>query len=222
VKLTGKPFFIVALVCLFGNSQGAGKATGNEAWNVRQLTQSERKGMTPVVWREGCPVSLDDINRITVKYRTYDRQEKIGHIDVNSAVANDVVQIFRDLFNNDFLINSVTPIEAYGGSDERSIDDDNTSAFNCRPVTGGKRFSQHAYGNAIDLNPYRNPYVVNGKAAKQRKGIGKYVKRDRKVVGVGVIFEDGPAVAAFSQRGWKWGGNWKNPIDYQHFSVNGK
>lgn len=37
----------------------------------------------------------------------------------------------------------------------------NTSAFNCRDVTGKPWvFSRHNYGGAIDINPIQNPYIT--------------------------------------------------------------
>jgi D-alanyl-D-alanine carboxypeptidase len=176
--------------------------------------------MTPSVWRSGCPVDLDDLRRVTVQHWTYTGKIKTGQIDVHQDVADALIEVFRDLYDAKFPIKKMVPIEAYGGSDDRSIDDDNTSAFNCRPITGGKKFSQHSYGTAIDLNPYRNPYVNNGKA-RARPGIATYVTRDPAVAKVGVIYPNGPVVPAFEKRGFKWGGYWDNPKDYQHFSTTG-
>ena len=33
-----------------------------------------------------------------------------------------------------------------------------TGSFACRPVRGGTEYSQHAYGLAVDLDPFQNPY----------------------------------------------------------------
>jgi D-alanyl-D-alanine carboxypeptidase len=57
------------------------------------------------------------------------------------------------------------PIDVFGGSDFRSIEADNTSAFNCRRVEGTSRWSEHAYGRAIDVNPIENPYVSGGRTS---------------------------------------------------------
>ena len=211
--------FSAELLLLVGFSALPARAEPS-AWSARPLSVAEQRRMTPSVWRPGCPVDLSDIRRVTVEHWTYTGKSTSGRIDVHHDVADAVVAVFRELYEAKFPINKMVPIEAYRGSDDRSIDDDNTSAFNCRPITGGKKFSQHSYGTAIDLNPYRNPYVNNGKV-RARPGIGIYVSRDPTVAKTGVIYAGGPVVSAFVKHGFKWGGYWDNPKDYQHFSTSG-
>ncbi len=109
------------------------------------------------------------------------------------------------------------PIQAYGGDDFASIEADNTSAFNCRPATGSSRWSQHAYGLAIDIDPIENPYVSGGRTSHPASE--PYL--DRRRVRPGMAVEGGPLVAAFDARGWGWGGRWSGTRDYQHFSESG-
>ncbi len=108
-------------------------------------------------------------------------------------------------------------VDDFGGSDDASMAADNTSAFNCRPVTGGGGFSEHSYGTAIDLNPVQNPYV-SGDLVLPEPGRG-YLDR---APGSGVIRAGDPTVATFAASGWTWGGTWSGPVDYQHFSVSGR
>ena len=75
------------------------------------------------------------------------------------SLAATLVGVFRRLYAAGFPIRRMRPVDAYGGSDFRSIEADNTSAFNCRRVEGTSRWSNHAYGRAIDVNPIENPYV---------------------------------------------------------------
>jgi hypothetical protein len=110
------------------------------------------------------------------------------------------------------------PVHRYGGDDERSMAADNTSAFNCRPVTGGSSFSRHSYGTALDLNPLRNPYV-KGERVLPPEGRA-WLERDG--TRPGVITGEGPVVQAFRAIGWKWGGDWRSSKDYQHFSTDGR
>ena len=109
------------------------------------------------------------------------------------------------------------PIQAYGGDDFRSIEADNTSAFNCRAATGSSRWSNHAYGLAIDINPIENPYVSGGTTSHPASE--PYLDRSR--VRPGMAVEGGALVRAFDARGWGWGGRWSGTKDYQHFSPNG-
>jgi hypothetical protein len=109
-------------------------------------------------------------------------------------------------------------VDAYGGSDYRSIEADNTSAFNCRRVTGGSSWSMHAYGLALDVNPIENPYVSNGHTSHAASR--PYLDRSRRRRGMAL--RGGVLVRAFKRVGWGWGGDWSEPRDYQHFSSTGR
>ena len=108
-------------------------------------------------------------------------------------------------------------VENYrGAEDELSMRDNNTSAFNCRPLPGSHKWSLHAYGRAIDLNPLVNPYIDG--AGESRAGDRGPISRPHAGRPRPAQARD-PAVLAFTDRGWRWGGAWRNPIDYQHFEV---
>ena len=111
------------------------------------------------------------------------------------------------------------PVDAYGGSDFRSIEADNTSAFNCRYVDGTTRWSEHAYGRAIDLNPIENPYVTAGGTTSHRAS-RSFLRRTPYRPGMAV--DGGAVVRAFDAVGWGWGGRWSGDRDYQHFSASGR
>ena len=110
------------------------------------------------------------------------------------------------------------PIEAYGGSDFASIEADNTSSFNCRNATGSSHWSEHAYGQAIDLNPLENPYVSGGTTS--HPGSRRYLDRSRRLKGM--VHAGDTVVRAFASVGWGWGGSWVGTKDYQHFSASGR
>jgi hypothetical protein len=111
------------------------------------------------------------------------------------------------------------PVDRYGGDDYRSIEADNTSSFNCRNATGSTRWSNHAYGRAIDVNPIENPYVSGGTTSHPASR--PYLDRARHLRGT--AYEGGTLVEAFRSVGWGWGGTWSGSVrDYQHFSVNGR
>ena len=123
----------------------------------------------------------------------------------------------RRLYRIHFPIRRMQLVDAYKGSDYRSIEADNTSAFNCRYVDGTTRWSEHAYGRAIDVNPIENPYVSGG-STSHRASV-PYLDRSRPRAG---MFRDGDAaVRAFGAAGWGWGGTWSGAKDYQHFSASG-
>ncbi|RKR91988.1 D-alanyl-D-alanine carboxypeptidase-like protein [Micromonospora pisi] len=169
-------------------------------------------------WRPGCPVGPNQLDLLTLSYWGFDAQPHTGTIVVNRTVAKDVVTVFRSLYDQRFPIRRMTPVDAYGGDDDRSMADDNTSGFNCRAAvaTGPTKWSAHAYGQAIDINPVENPYLVDG-AVLPPAGAA-YADRDRDHPGLAV--PDGPLVRAFAAVGWSWGGDFRAP-DYQHFSSTG-
>ncbi|MFI6458284.1 M15 family metallopeptidase [Streptosporangium amethystogenes] len=169
-------------------------------------------------WRPGCPVQLSDLRLITMTYWGFDDKPHTGELVVNKSVADDVVSIFRRLYDWRWPINKMEVVDVYKGDDFDSIDANNTSAFNCRPATGSSSWSKHAYGLAIDINPRENPYVSsNGSVA--HSNARKFAKRP--VQAPGVINPGDRVVKAFQAKGWEWGGYWSGIKDYQHFSKGG-
>jgi hypothetical protein len=126
--------------------------------------------------------------------------------------------VFRLLFDARFPIRQMVLVDEYGGSDDRSVQANNTSAFNCRAVTGGTNWSQHSYGAAIDINPLQNPYVYSDGHVSDPRAV-PYL--DRSNVRPGMIVEGDVVVRAFDAIGWDWGGRWSSIKDYQHFSATG-
>jgi len=209
-----------------GGSTGGtgGTVDGNDAGpgavGIRPLTSAQREAMiSGNVWKRGCPVGLDELRSVTVNYVGFDGKVRAGRLVVHKDVAEDAAAIFKDLLKIQFPIRRIEPIEKYGGSDGESIDNDNTSAFNCRRVsTGTGEWSNHAYGKAIDINPIENPYVnANGTLAKDRPASRPYVSRPKRP---GVLLPGSPAVRAFTSRGWRWLVAEGGDKDYQHFDKN--
>ncbi|MEW6581879.1 MAG: M15 family metallopeptidase [Actinomycetota bacterium] len=184
---------------------------------VRPLSAAQRAAMTPSVWRPGCPVGLGDLRAVRMRHWGFDGRVRTGTLVVHRDAAAVVVTVFRRLFAARFPIRRMVPIEAYGGSDFRSIEADNTSAFNCRAATGSRRWSQHAYGRAIDVNPIENPYVEPG-GRVYHVASRRYVDRTPRP---GMAVEGEVLVRAFDAAGWSWGGRWSGVRDYQHFSASG-
>jgi hypothetical protein len=167
-------------------------------------------------WRAGCPVGPAQLRRLHVSYWGFDRKRHVGSIVVRSSEATDVVSVFRRLFAARFPIRRLRLVEAYKGSDDASMAADNTSGFNCRRVPGSGRWSAHAYGLAIDLNPLENPFVHDGivEPPAGRRYLDRSNRRRGMVVARDVV------IRAFASIGWSWGGRWSTP-DYQHFSATG-
>ncbi|MGH1564269.1 M15 family metallopeptidase [Mumia sp. DW29H23] len=169
-------------------------------------------------WRRGCPVGRDDLAWVRLTFWGFDDSRHTGELLVNTAVVDDVVRAFRRLYAQRFPIEEMRITRAAEQTAPPTGDGNNTGAFNCRPTRGTTTFSQHAYGLAVDVNPFQNPYVKGDVVLPELAS--SYVDRDR--VRPGMITADGPVVRAFAAVGWGWGGSWQNLKDYQHFSRNGR
>jgi len=140
---------------------------------------------------------------------------KKGELIVHRDRADEVLEIFRELLVARFPIQQIRFIDDFGGDDNASMSDNNSSALCVRPVTGtSNRWSQHSYGTAIDINPLVNPYVKGttilpeaGRAFTDRMGSDV----------PGMIRPGDACHSAFTKRGWTWGGDWSSLKDYQHF-----
>jgi D-alanyl-D-alanine carboxypeptidase-like protein len=170
-------------------------------------------------WHPGCPVAPVRLRRLGLTYWGFDGRAHTGAVIVNANAVPELTQVFRRLYAARFPIRRLRPIDAYGGDDERSLHADNTAAFNCRYVVGPgpRRWSVHAYGEAIDVNPVENPYLEGGHV-HPRSGRA-FLDRTRRRPGMAL--PDGLLVRTFAAAGWKWGGRWTGSPDYQHFSATG-
>jgi D-alanyl-D-alanine carboxypeptidase len=185
---------------------------------THRLSPGVRKRITGVSWHRGCPVARGRLRYLRIAYHGFDGRVHKGEMVANASAVKPLRSAFATLFRRGFPIRRMRLVDDYGGSDYRSIEADNTSAFNCRRATGQSRWSQHAYGLALDVNPIENPYVSNGRTSHPASR--RYL--DRKRHWRGMAFTGGALVTAFARVGWGWGGNWSNPTDYQHFSSNGR
>jgi hypothetical protein len=182
--------------------------------SVQPLPAPLRSELSVRLWHPGCPVPLSQLNVLTVSYWGFDRHVHTGQLVVNARVATPLLGVFRRLYKLHFPIRRMDPVDVNG---------DTSSSFECRqaaasPCVGTGRtghWSEHAYGEAVDLNPIENPYTGCGRT-RERASI-PYL--DRSKVRKGMVT---PAVvAAFREIGWGWGGDWVGVKDYMHFSASG-
>ena len=173
--------------------------------SVSILSKNLRAEMTGLSWHPGCPVPLDRLRLIDLTYYGFDGLVHHGRLVVNRDVSTAIVSVFRRLYQQKFPIRRIELIDRYQGNDYASIEADNTSAFNCRPVANSTRWSQHAYGRAIDVNPIENPYVYSSGTSSHRAS-RPYL--DRSTHRPGMAYEHGALVEAFDKAGWSWGGRW--------------
>lgn len=202
-----------------GETADAQRASAPSFEHVKKrITGEVRKKITGSSWRPGCPVPRHKLRLIRATYWNFKGKVKWGALIVRRSQMRPMVQVLRELYRARFPIRRMRLIDRYGADDHRSMAADNTSAFNCRYVNGTTRWSQHAYGRAIDINPVENPYV-NGSHVSPPAG-RPYADRSRRAKGM--IHRGDAAYRAFRRAGWKWGGDWSGAKDYQHFSSNGR
>jgi len=173
--------------------------------------------MTGRSWRPGCPVALGRLRLVNVSYWGFDARAHTGQLVVNADSVTAIVGAMRSLYGARFPIRQMRLVDDFGASDERSMRHDNTSAFNCRKVSGTTSWSQHAYGRAIDVNPLENP-EIQGSTIDPPTG-RRFA--NRQLHSIGMIHHGDVAWRAFSSVRWRWGGDWSSLKDYQHFSATG-
>ncbi len=209
------------LVLLFSESAELQRRTGTELPDLPSYQPDVRTvSATDVAtsWRPGCPVGPASLRALELDHVDVTGQHRRGVLLVHQDVAQQVVEIFGELYRARFPITSMRPIDEFVGSNGRADDDlsmaaDNTSGFNCRAITGGTRWSRHAYGTAIDINPITNPYVA-GSTVLPPEGEAWV---DRSNHHPGLIRPGDVVTRAFASAGWRWGGDFVTLKDYQHF-----
>jgi len=181
------------------------------------MTQKRRTKEPDGARRRGCPVTLDGLRLLRLSYWGFDHAIHQGELVVNASAAASLTVAFRQLFAAGFPIRQMRVVDDFGGDDERSMLADNTSAFNCRLVPGTAVWAQHAYGLAVDINPFENPEIRDGQA--DPPAAAAWADRSRSSP---AMIRDGDAAwRAFRAIGWTWGGDWRSLKDYMHFSANG-
>ena len=169
--------------------------------------------MKGVSYPEGAGIQLSELSYLQLSYIDFEGREQTGEMVCNRAVAEDVLAIFRALYQARYPIRSIRLIDDFGGDDDASMAADNTSCFNYRTKTGQRSLSKHALGLAIDINPLENPYV-RGTAVKPA---GAEPFADRSKVFPHKIDKEDLCYKLFREHGFAWGGAWRSVRDYQHF-----
>jgi hypothetical protein len=168
-------------------------------------------------WVSGCPVTDADLRYLTMSFWGFDGRQHTGEMIVNARVADNVTEVFGKLFAARFPLEEMRVTSRPELDAPPTGDGNNTGSFACRPVVGQKNWSAHAYGLAIDLNPFCNPYTKGSLVLPELAS--SYL--DRRDVRPGMVFRGDATVKAFAAVGWSWGGNWTSPVDLQHFTATG-
>lgn len=200
--------------------------TGADGFSMSELSDSVFALMQGKSYAKGCTTSRADLRYLRVLH--YDEQGKVqtGELVCNKAIAQDLIDIFRELYRQHYVIARMKLIDEYDADDQKSMTANNTSCFNFRYVSGTKTVSKHGKGMAIDINPLYNPYVRvrNGKTIVEPLAGQPYAtdrdskKKQGKLKGSAQIIDSNDlCYRLFIQHGFKWGGAWRSSKDYQHF-----
>jgi D-alanyl-D-alanine carboxypeptidase len=183
--------------------------------SIRVLPAATRRAVEQAhLWHAGCPIPLSRLRLLTVGFVGFDRAAHTGSLVVNADAARSLETVFGRLYHLRFRIREMEPTSDAG---------DDTAAFECRDAVSSPcpgtppthSWSEHAYGEAIDVNPIENPYTGCG-VTRVRQSI-PYLNRSPHRPGMVTR----QVVHAFASIGWGWGGSWSGTKDYMHFSVNG-
>jgi hypothetical protein len=169
-------------------------------------------------WQPSCPVAADDLRYLTMSFWGFDGKTHTGEMIVNTAHAEGVTTVFGKLFAARFPLEEMRVTSRPELDAPPTGDGNNTTAFVCRPTVGQTTWSAHAYGLAIDVNPFCNPYLKGQLVLPELAS--SYV--DRRNIRPGMVFRGDATVNAFKAIGWSWGGDWTSPLDLQHFTATGR
>ena len=186
-----------------------------QIFSVQEIPDDVFARMQGKSFKEDCTVPREDLRYLRTLYVNAEGKTFVGEMVVAASVADEVSDIFRQLYEAKWPIKRMVLVDEYGGSDEASCADGNTAAFNFRPVSGGTELSNHAFGLAIDINTFENPYCIPSQDYVFPPEAARFA--DRSIEEPYMIHEGDLCWRLFTERGWSWGGSWSSPKDYQHF-----
>lgn len=186
-------------------------------WSILKINQAW-VNRNNFAWEKGCPVSLGKLRYVKVTFWGFDNRRHTGQLVVQTSVAKKVITVFRKLYDAKYRFEGIR-LSTKSGVDAAPTGDGNDSgSYTCRAVTAGTSWSMHAYGLAVDINPFMNPYKKGSLVLPELAS--SYLTRSRKWPGI--IHRGDVVYRAFASVGWKWGGDYRSLKDYMHSSANGR
>ena len=188
-----------------------------EGFNYEPIYDEIYERIKNVSYPEGCEIKLEDLRYCRIMYVDFDGNTQNGELICSKAIADDIMEIFYELYQNDYQIESIRLIDDFDGDDNAAMEANNTSCFNYRTIGNSKKLSNHAKGLAIDINPLYNPQVKYANGKKQINPESGKEYADRSASFPYKIDSEDLAYKLFKEHGFTWGGNWNSSKDYQHF-----
>lgn len=221
-NLTENPNSVsLAGLSLNGDLMADARITWEEGFYHEPLSDSLVEYITGVSYPEDLEepaILTGDLSYVHVLYCDFEGNSAEGELICNQAIAQDLVEIFYELYKAEYQIEKIRLIDEYGGDDDLSMENNNTSCFNYRVVSGSSSLSRHAYGLAIDVNPLYNPYITYNKDHTINVApVAGEDYADRSKSFPYKIDESDLCYRIFKEHGFTWGGDWNSCKDYQHF-----
>ena len=215
-------FSAIILVTVIVFTAALCSAEVDDAFSVSMIDEAIFSRMKGKSYKDNCPIPLDDLRYVRVLHVDKDGVTHSGEMVCNKYIADDVLEIFRELYEARYPVERVRLVDEYDADDETSMRDNNSSSFNFRFISHTTKISKHGLGLAVDINTLYNPYTktVNGKRILEPATAGAYVDRTKDFPYK--IDENDLCYKLFIEHGFEWGGSWKSAKDYQHFEVPDK
>lgn len=191
----------------------------NKEFYIEPIPDDIFKKMQGKSYKENCTVPREELRYLHILHVGFDNNTHEGELIVNKRIAEDVLDIFKELYKAGYQIEKVRLIDEYNAQDELSMRDNNSSAFNFRYISYSTTLSKHAMGLAVDINTLYNPYIkqVDGRLNIEPANAVNYVDRNRQFPHK--IDHDDLCYKLFTKYGFEWGGDWEDSKDYQHFEI---
>lgn len=193
------------------------RITYRDGFYYEPLTDMVKTRIYGFSYKEDCTVPYEDLRYVKVLFYNFDGKTDEGEIICNRQIAQDLVEIFYELYQNSYPIEKIRLVDEYQADDDASCADNNSSCFNYRVIAGSKRLSKHALGMAIDINPFYNPYITYPNGTERISPAGSEPYADRNADLPHMIQKGDLCYNLFLTHGFTWGGEWKSVKDYQHF-----
>ena len=193
------------------------QSEGNEDFSISEISDEIFAKMQGKSYKENCTVPREDLRYLHVLHVGFDGETHEGELVCSKMIAEDLLEIFKELYESGYQIEKIRLIDEYDADDETAMRDNDSSCFNFRFISHTEKVSKHGSGLAVDINPLYNPYIkeVDGKTIVEPATADEYTDRSKNFPHK--IDESDPAYQLFTEHGFKWGGSWSDSKDYQHF-----
>lgn len=208
-----------ALTDTVQSAESSDRVTYQPDFYYEPLSEDVKTRIYGLSYKEDCTVPYEELRYVSVLYKDFENKKQVGEIICNKTIAQDLLEIFYELYQAEYAIAKIRLVDEYNADDTLSCLDNNSSAFNFRVVEGSTTLSKHALGLAMDINPVYNPYVTYPDGVKRISPVGSDEYADRSKDFPHKIDEDDLCYQLFIEHGFTWSGHWKSLQDYQHFQM---